>query len=110
MGGVRFPNYAYDSSWRAVGSRADDLGGRAARTVTYARGGVRVGYAIVDGAPLGFPAGSRRVDAGGTPVWVVRREGVLQVVWERGGHTCVLASRAATLPQMLGFVSSREDA
>lgn len=110
VGGVRFPNYAYDSSWRAVGARADTLGGRPTRTVTYARRGVRVGYAIVDGAPIGFPEGSRRVEAGGVPVWVVRADGVVQVVWERGGHTCVLASRVATLPQVLAFVSSREDA
>jgi hypothetical protein len=110
VGGVRFPNYAYDSAWRAVGARAETLGGRQVRVVVYARGAVRVGYAIVDGAPIGFPAGSRRADADGTPVWIARGAGGVQVVWERGGHTCVLASRAATLPQMLDFVSTRDEA
>ena len=108
--GVRFPNYAYDTSWRAVGARADVLHGRSARTVVYARGDVRVGYAIVAGPPLPVSAGWSRVDAAGTPVWVARRDGALVVAWERGGHTCVLASRAATLPQILGFVAGRGDA
>ena len=29
--------------------------------------------------------------------------------WERAGHTCVLASRTATLPQMLRFVAWRDE-
>ena len=108
VAGVRFPNYAYDASWRTVGGRIDTLGRRRTQTVTYARGSVRVGYVIVDGRPLQAPPGARRADAAGTPVWVVRLDGGLVVSWERARHTCVLASRTATLPQMLRFVAWRE--
>ncbi len=107
VAGVRFPNYAYDSPWRTVGGRIDALGHRRSQTVTYARGSVRVGYTIVDGQPLEAPPGARRADAAGTPVWVVRLDGALVVSWERARHTCVLASRTATLPQMLRFVAWR---
>ena len=110
VAGIRFPNYAYDSSWRTVGGRIDALRRRPSQTVTYARGPVRVGYTIVDGLPLGAPAGARRADADGTPVWVARLDGALVVSWERAGHTCVLASRTATLPQMLRFVAWRDEA
>ena len=104
VGGVRFPNYAYESAWRAGGERIDGLD-RRSRTVTYARGSARVGYTIVDGPPLAAPAHARREDAAGTPVSVVRLGGALVVSWERSGHTCVLASRTTTLPQMLRFVA-----
>ena len=110
VGGVRFPNYAYDSSWRAVGARRDALRGRSSATVAYAVGAVRVGYTIVDGRPLESPGGAGHAVAGVTPVRVARDDGTLTVWWERGGHTCVLASRTATLPQLLSFVSSRDEA
>ena len=38
-------------------------------------------------------------------MWVASLDGALVVSWERAGHTCVLASRTATLPQMLRFVA-----
>lgn len=107
VAGIRFPNYAYDSSWRTVGARLDSLRRRPSQTVTYARGPVRVGYTIVDGTPLDVPAGAWREAADGTPVWVSRLDGALVVSWERDGHTCVLASRTATQAQMLSFVAWR---
>ncbi len=110
MAGIRFPNYAYDSPWRTVGGRADTLGDRPSRTVTYSRGPVRVGYTIIDGRPLAAPAGARTVEVTGWPVRVARIDGALVVSWERGGHTCVLATRTATLEQLLGFVAWRGDA
>jgi hypothetical protein len=110
MAGIRFPNYAYDSSWRTVGGRIDTLAHRPSQTVLYGLGRVRVGYTIVDGRPLGAPAGARRADADGTPVWVASLDGALVVSWERAGHTCVLASRTVTLPQMLRFVAWRDEA
>jgi hypothetical protein len=110
VAGIRFPNYAYDSPWRAVGGRADALGPRASRTVTYALGPSRVGYTIVDGPALATPPGVRAASASGTPVRVARFDGALVVAWERAGHTCVLASRTASLAQMLRFVAWRGEA
>ena len=110
IAGVPFPNYADDSAWRAVGARVDALGSRASRTVRYEAGPSAVGYTIVDGAALPFPPGSSVVDAAGTPVWVARLDGALVVSWERDGHTCVLASRTATLPQLLRFVDGSDEA
>lgn len=110
VAGVRFPNYAYDASWRAIGGRIDTIGRRRSQTVAYARGSVRVGYTIVDGRPLKTPAGARRADAAGTPVWVVSLHGALVVSWERDRHTCVLASRTATLPEVLRLVAWRDEA
>lgn len=110
VAGIRFPNYAYASGWRAAGGRADTLGRRASRTVTYALGGDRVGYTIVDGPPLTGPPGARVASASGTPVRVARIDGALVVAWERAGHTCVLATRTASLPQMLRFVAWRGEA
>jgi hypothetical protein len=105
IAGIRFPNYAYDSAWRTVGGRTDAVGRRPSQTVVYGLGPARVGYTIVDGEPLDAPPGSRVVKADDTPVWVASIDGALVVSWERSGHTCVLASRTATLPQMLRFVT-----
>lgn len=110
VAGVRFPNYAYDASWRTVGARIDTIGRRRSQTVAYAHGALRVGYTIVDGHPLNAPAGARRADAAGTPVWVASLDGALVVSWERDQHTCVLASRTATLPQMLRLVAWHDEA
>ena len=110
VAGIRFPNYAYESSWRTVGGRTDTLRRRGSRTVMYALGAVRVGYTIVDGEPLKAPPGARPADADGTPVRIARVDGALVVSWERAGHTCVLASRTATLPQVLRFVAWRDEA
>ena len=110
LAGVRFPNYAYDSRWGTVGGRIDTLAHRPSQTVVYGLGSVRVGYTIVDGQPLTAPPGARPAYADGTPVWVASLDGALVVSWERAGHTCVLASRTATLPQMLRFVAWRDEA
>jgi hypothetical protein len=110
LAGIRFPNYAYDSPWWTVGGRIDTLAHRSSQTVVYGLGSVRVGYTIVDGGPLDAPPGARPADAEGTPVWVASVNGALVVSWERAGHTCVLASRSATLPQMLRFVAWSDEA
>jgi hypothetical protein len=108
--GLRFPNYAYRLPWQAVGTTAGGVPGRAARTVVYARGSARVGYTIVGGRALEQPAGAREAWAGGVPVRVQRRAGAVVVSWERAGHTCVLASRNATVAQLLRFVAWHEGA
>jgi hypothetical protein len=108
--GLRFPNYAYRLSWQAVGTTAGGVPGRAARTVVYARGSARVGYTIVGGRALEQPAGAQETWAGGAPVRILHRAGAVVVSWERAGHTCVLASRNATVAQLLRFVAWHEGA
>lgn len=90
---VRFPDYAERWGWEAVGARSDRVGGREATTVIYRRGERGVHYSIVDGEPLPVPGNARRVQADGLRLAVLREGGALMVTWQRGGHTCVLASR-----------------
>lgn len=104
IGGVSFPNYAAGSAWRVVGARSDTLDGRESATVVYSAGAQRVGYTIVDGRTLAIPEAWDRDEVGGVPVWTWTWDGVTAVVWERGGHTCVLASRTATRAQLLRLV------
>jgi hypothetical protein len=102
VGGIRFPNYTYAwPRWKAAGTRQDRVGGRGAVTVTYRGPKGDVGYTIVDGAPLAEPAGARHLTAGGVRLAVIRRDGTTLVTWRRGGHTCVLASRAPGVERQL---------
>ncbi len=108
VGTVRFPNYGYEASWPAVGSRSDTLSGRRAATVIYGKGTARVGYTVVDGHPLRVPptappATYKRINGR-----VIRRGGSLAVIWEQGGHTCIVASRDTGLAQLLRFAAWRE--
>jgi anti-sigma factor RsiW len=74
--GLRFPSY---ERWRAVGVRADEIGGRATRTVFYERGGRRVAYTIVARPALSEGKRVRRVD------------GRAVVQWTRAGRTCLVS-------------------
>jgi hypothetical protein len=102
IGGVRFPNYAYAwPRWKAAGTRADRIAGRAATTVVYRGPSGDVGYTIVDGAPLAEPAGARHVRARGVRFAVIARGEVTVVTWRRGGHTCILAGRGSGAEEQL---------
>lgn len=89
--GVAFPRWP---GWAATGQRTDVVSGRDTRTVFYERGGSRVGYTIVSGAPLEWPDGARRTTAGGTEVRVVKRAGRTFVFWRQGGRTCIVSAPA----------------
>ena len=94
VGGVTFPDWR-KLEWPATGARADDLSGRATRTVFYrTRNGGRAAYTIVDGEPLDRPDGGRVRTVDGVDYRVVRDRGETVVVWEEGGHTCVLSTPA----------------
>ncbi len=108
VGTVRFPNYGYEGSWPAVGSRTDALSGRGAETVIYGRGPARVGYTIVEGAPLRVPASAPRASFRQVRARVLHRDGGTAVVWTQGGHTCIVASRDAGVAQLLRFAAWRE--
>jgi hypothetical protein len=84
--------YPYWERWRATGTRRDVVRGRAIRTVFYADGGRRIGYAIAAGAPLPVHGGTT-VARGGVRLRVLHAGAATVVTWLRHGHTCVLAAR-----------------
>lgn len=106
VGGVAFPDAARAAGWRPIGTRTDTIGGRRAVTVTYAREGKRVGYTIVDGAPLPVPSDARRMSYDGVEVAVLERGGTRSIAWTRGGRTCVLATRGAGLERLLDVAAA----
>ena len=92
VGGVAFPDWD-EEDWPATGARADEVSGRDTRTVFYrTRDGARSAYTIVDGEPLDEPDGARVHTVDGVEYRVVRDAGETVVVWEEGGHTCVLSA------------------
>jgi hypothetical protein len=98
---VRFPNYAGKFGWEAVGTRTDEIQGRATRTVFYEKGGRRISYTIVSGAALENPDAASRATVEGTVLRSLRAKGLQVVTWRRRGHTCVLASKDVPLKEML---------
>jgi len=95
VGDVRFPDWG-KLSWPATGRRTDVVGGREVRTVSYAApDGTRAGYSVVAGPPLRAPRSLRGWTVRGTTYHVMRMGGDRVVVWERGGHTCVLRAPAS---------------
>lgn len=101
VGGVTFPDWR-ELDWPATGARADELSGRATRTVFYrTRGGGRAAYTIVDGEPLDRPTGGRVQTVAGVDYRVVRDRRETVVVWEEGGHTCVLSAPAGVPGDLL---------
>jgi hypothetical protein len=107
VGDVQFPNYTYDwPQWKTVGTRHDTVNGRAMVTVSYHGPKGTVGYTIVAGRPLGEPSDARQITVGGRRLAVLRRDGTTYVMWRRGGHTCVLASRATDVqPDLVRFAT-----
>ena len=90
---VRFPNYFGKFGWKAVGTRTDEIEGRATRTVFYEKGGA------------GSPTPSSRAPRSRSPTPPpgppsrapssarCARKGLNVVTWRRRGHTCVLSSK-----------------
>ncbi|HEY3020362.1 MAG TPA: hypothetical protein VGJ32_09220 [Solirubrobacteraceae bacterium] len=101
IAGLRFPYWDDEFGLQAVSMRRDRLGGREAMTVEYRTRRVRVGYTIVGGRPLAVPDGARRLRRGVLPLAVLRHAGAAVVTWRRDGHTCVLASREASVARLV---------
>lgn len=99
--GVSFPNYAGKFGWKAEGTRTDEIGGRATRTVFYSRRGRTIAYTIVAGEPLPEPVDARRSVREGTPLRVLSEDGRTVVTWLRQGHTCVLSATDAPADELL---------
>lgn len=88
--GIAFPDWSAEFHWKTTGRRTDRVGGRAVTTVFYRyQDGTMLGYAIVAGAPLRWPAG-RDVVRRGVRYRILTRAGRTTVTWTEAGHTCVL--------------------
>lgn len=74
-----------------VGTRDDALDDRTTRTVFYEHMGHRIGYTIVSGDALDLPAGAETVRVAGVEIALLRDGARDIAVFERDGHTCVLA-------------------
>lgn len=99
VGAQDFPDWTKKFGWKATGQRRDELSGRTVTTVFYRNSkGARLGYAIVDGAPLGEPAPGRRLTRDGKAYNVARTDRQTTVTWIQGGHTCVIVS-PSTVPE-----------
>jgi hypothetical protein len=105
VGAIRFPDLRENFGWAWAGQRVDEVDGRRSVTVIYRRDGRGVHYAIVDGGPISLPDGARRIERDGRSYAVLRDGDVRIVAWEQDGHTCVLASRAVGVEQLLRFAS-----
>ena len=88
------PNWRGKFGWRASGRRVDRIDGRRAETVFYAKNRYRIGYTIVSGEKLAWPAGVTRSVREGTLLRDKVSGGRRVVTWLRGGHTCVLSGPA----------------
>ena len=89
--GTAFPDWDAEFGWTATGQRADDVGGRATRTVAYAKEAGEVGYTIVSGDQLTPPEDARDVSSGGVDLKIFTQDGRRVVTWTRNGRTCVLS-------------------
>ena len=89
--GVAFPEWNTAHGWLAIGARRDTVDGRATDTVFYRHTHHRIGYTVIDGPPLPLSLRGRRINRNGVSVQLYNDGPRTVAVFERGGHTCVLA-------------------
>jgi hypothetical protein len=89
--GVTYPDWSRAHGWNAVGARVDRVDGRTTDTVYYRHTHHRIGYTVLSGRALGLPDRGRRVERNGVVIQLYRDGPRTVAVFERGGHTCVLA-------------------
>jgi hypothetical protein len=107
--GLRYPDWDRQFGWRAAGRRSDTVDGRATETVFYRHTHHRIGYTIVSGAPLPLPADAERIVVGGVELRAYMDGERDVVVFERGGHTCVLAGEVHRRSTLLKLASWHGD-
>jgi hypothetical protein len=106
--GIRFPSYVSSRGWRATGSRTQVVHERTIVTVYYrAPDGTRVGYSIVPGHTLTVPGGTTTVLHGVRYTYGQVGSGDY-ITWDRGGHTCVIASRQVSDRTLLRLARADE--
>lgn len=104
--GVPFPYWEEKFGWRASGARRDTVAGHTVQTVFYtAKGGARIGYAIVSGTPAPAVSGGVVRWRDGTPYRLVNVGGVQVVTWTRGGRRCVVSGRGVSAQDLLRLAS-----
>ncbi|MGH2905694.1 MAG: hypothetical protein ACRDKI_02865 [Solirubrobacterales bacterium] len=90
---VAFPYWEDERGWKSYGARDDSFEGAPAKTVYYRDDSRReVAYTIVGGQALD-PGGTAHVSDDGITYRVSATGGTRRVVWQRGGHTCILTAR-----------------
>jgi hypothetical protein len=107
--GVTFPDWGKQFGWHADGARTDEIEGRRAVTVFYRHQGHRIGYTIVSGDPLEVPANAHRMRVNGLDLAIYHDGHRTVAVFERGGHTCVLAGHVIhhdTMPKLASWRAS----
>jgi hypothetical protein len=109
VAGVRFPALGAKFGWRASGTRADELAGRATQTVYYDRRGRRIAYTIVSGAALEWPARARRTVREGIELRILERGTATIATWRRAGHTCVLSGDSVPAGELLELAAWKGD-
>jgi hypothetical protein len=102
--GVAFPNWE-STGYRASGARSDTVRGRRIKTVYYATGANRLGYAISSGDALPGARG-RTVEQYGVRFTLGHQGAARSITWLRDGHTCVVASRGMSYDGLLQLVGS----
>jgi hypothetical protein len=107
--GVTFPEWGEKFGWHASGARTDEIAGRRAVTVFYRHMEHRIGYTIVSGPPLKVPANAHRMRVNGVDLAIYHDGDRTVTVFERGGHTCVLAGHVIhhdTMPKLASWRAS----
>lgn len=109
VGALEFPDWEASFDWTAVGRRDEDVSGRSVTTVYYRNPeGVRLGYAVVAGEPLGGDPPGRRVVRDGNSYDVRDDGGRTVVTWTQQGHTClIVASSKVPRSTLLALAASR---
>jgi anti-sigma factor RsiW len=91
--GLPFPDWAAKFQWRASGARTDQIKDRDATTVFYDNPtGARLAYTILGGGTIEPPDSARTTQIRGKDFHMMTRGDMRIVVWNRGGHTCVMSA------------------
>jgi hypothetical protein len=108
--GVTFPRWEEEFGWRAFGSRSDEIDGRETKTVFYTHEGHDIAYTVVSGAPLEAPEGATSREVNGVDLKQYSDDhGHDIVVFERGGHTCVLSGHVEHRSTLVELASWQGD-
>jgi hypothetical protein len=108
--GLPFPDWNEQFKWRASGARTDKLDGRKTSTVYYTSPlGARAAYTIVGGESIPPPDGARTLRLRGKPFHLLVQDGRRVVVWDRGGHTCVMSAPMSVPEERLLDLAAWDD-